>query len=792
MFRKNPGFTLTAVFTIALGIGASTAIFSVVNSVLLKQLPYDAPDRLVTLSERDVSSPGLDNISYATARAYRERSRTLESLLEYNDSGGGRLIFNDGAEQLRGQSVSPEFFRSLGIRAELGRVFEPADALPGRSDVIILSHGIWERIFGADPAIIGRTLDINNRPTRVIGVLPADFHPFHMSNPGEVPQVFRPFPIAVLQFNDYYSGVTAIARLRPGVTLGAARAELNQICRDVAHEHGRNDPQSATVRVEPLYESMTGKIRTALWVLLGAVGFVLLIACTNVANLLLTRASGRTAEMGIRAAVGCSWWRLVRQLATESLVLSLAGGALGVLLAKPAIAALVAAAPTEIPRVDEIRIDSTALLLALAATLGSGIVFALVPALRARRVDLNEMLRGYRDAGGGRNALRMRGVLVTIQIGCAFLLAVGTGLLGRSIDQLLHVNPGYDPHRIFTMTAFAHDHDTAAEVLGYYRQLMERVRALPGVESVAMASSPPLSGGPQVLVNPEGRSVPDSPEGSPLDLVFATPGYFHVMRIALLEGRTFNDHDDLHAPAVAVISRAATRQMFGSEDPLGRRIRPAGQWPASITVIGVVEDVWQHGMDDGPSAGMYIPQAQRPDFYYRLLARTAGDPWQIYPAVRSIVHDLNPREPMFHVQPMDTYVTKSLADRIFTLSLIGSLGALALLLAAVGICGVVSYTVSLRTREIGVRMALGAGRRAVVSLVLRDLLAMLVWGLAGGLIAALALSHLLTHLLYHVHPTDTVATAAAAIVLIAVSLAAAYIPCRRAASIAPSLALHHE
>jgi putative ABC transport system permease protein len=767
-------------------------MFSVVHSVLLKQLPYDAPDRLVSLSERDVSSPGLDNISFATARAYRERSHTLESLLEYNDSGGGRLILNDGAEELRGQSVSPEFFRSLGIRAEFGRVFEPEDALPGRSDVIILGHGIWEHLFGADPAIIGRTLDINNQPIRVIGVLPADFHPFHMSNPGEVPQVFRPFPIAVLESTEYNSGVTAIARLRPDVTLGAARAGLNQICRDVAHEHGKSDPQSATVRVEPLYEKITGKIRTALWVLLGAVGFVLLIACTNVANLLLTRASGRAAEMGIRAAVGCSWWRLVRQLVTESLVISLAGGALGVVLAKPAIAALVAGAPTEIPRVDEIRIDWTVLLLALAATLASGIVFALAPALRARRVDLNEMLRGYRDAGGGRKTKRMRGVLVTMQIGCTFLLAVGTGLLGRSLDQLLHVNPGYDSHRIFTMTAFAHDHDTAEEVLGYYRQLMERVRALPGVEGVAMASSPPLSGGPQVVVNPEGGSLADSPEGSQLDLIFATPGYFRVMRISLLEGRTFNDHDDLHAPPVAVISRSSARLLFGREDPIGRRIRLTGQWPAPIAVIGVVEDVWQHGIDDGPSAGIYIPQAQRPDFYYRLLARTAGDPWRIYPAVRSIVHDLNPREPMFHVQPMDAYVTKSLADRIFTLSLIGSLGALALLMAAVGIYGVVSYTVSLCTSEIGIRMALGAGRRAVVGLVLRDLLAMLVWGLSGGLIAALALSHLLTHLLYRVHPMDTVATVTAVIVLVAVSLAAAYIPCRRAASIAPSLALHHE
>ena len=307
-----------------------------------------------------------------------------------------------------------------------------------------------------------------------------------------------------------------------------------------------------------------------------------------------------------------------------------------------------------------------------------------------------------------------------------------------------------------------------------------------------MVSNPPLSGGPQVVVNTESRAAPESPEGSQLDLVFATPDYFRVMKVPLLEGRTFTGHDDLHAPAVAVISRSSARFLFGSEDAIGRRVRPAGRWPGPITVVGVVEDVWQHGMDEGPSAGIYIPQAQRPDFYYRLLARTAGDPWRIYPAVRSIVHDLNPREPMFHVQPMDAYVTKSLADRIFTLMLIGSLGALALLLAAVGIYGVVSYSVSLRTREIGIRMALGASRPAVIGLVLRDLMAMLVWGLASGLIAALALTRLLTHLLYRVHPADAVATIGAAMLLVAVSLVAAYLPCRRAASIAPALALHHE
>jgi putative ABC transport system permease protein len=293
IFRRSPGFTVTAILTMALGIGSMTAIFSIVNSVLLRQLPYEAPERLVSLSEPRVSKPGLDQISFVTARAYHERGRTLEYLVQYNDSGGGRLVVNGGAEELRGQSVSPDFFQMLGVHAELGRVFLPEDALPGRNDVIILSYGIWERLFGGDPGIIGRTLEINDRPIRVIGVLPADFHPFHMSNPGEMPQVFRSFPIAVLESNNNQWAVTAIGRLRPGVSLGAARAELNRICRDVAREHSNTNPQAAAVHVEPLYEKMTGKIRTAFLVLLAAGGFVLVIACTNLANLLLARATGR-------------------------------------------------------------------------------------------------------------------------------------------------------------------------------------------------------------------------------------------------------------------------------------------------------------------------------------------------------------------------------------------------------------------------------------------------------------------------------------------------------------------
>jgi putative ABC transport system permease protein len=390
----------------------------------------------------------------------------------------------------------------------------------------------------------------------------------------------------------------------------------------------------------------------------------------------------------------------------------------------------------------------------------------------------------------------MRKTLVIAEIAAAFVLAIGAGLLGRSLDKLLHVDTGYDPHNILTLTAFAHDSHTDEAVLQYYRQLVERIRVLPGVESAAMVSTVPLGQPVRPGLSVEGRSLSNDAEVPRVDLCYATPDYFRLMRIPLKRGRGFGDGDRLKDPPVALISESCARSQFPTEDPIGRRIRFDGSdgdgSTAWATVIGVVGDVWQHGMDDGPSAGVYMPQSQHPGFYYRLLARTAGDPWSVFPSVRAAMRELNPREPLFHVQPMDAYVTKSLADRIFTLSLVGLLGALALTLAAVGIYGVVSYTVSLRTREVGIRIALGAGRGDVLRLVMRDLLAMLGWGLAAGFLSALALTRFLAHLLYQVQPTDLATTATAALALACVALGAGYVPYRHAIRISPSAALRHD
>lgn len=787
LFRKSPGFGVIAIGTIALGVGASTAIFSVVHAVLMKPLPYRDPDRLVSLSEEHLSMPGVDRLSFATGRDLFQRSGVIEDILYYSDGGGGRLIENGEAEVLRGQRVTANCFDVLGIRAEIGRTFAADDRLPGRSDVIILSNALWQTKFGGDPHIIDRLLHLSGRLIRVIGVLPAAFHPMHMSNPGEIPQVFRPFEIGEVESEDRSVGATAIARLKPGVAPAQARAALNTIMRNLELERPTDYPRNVALIVQPLNEKLTGNVRIILWALLAAVGFVLLITCANVANLLLTRASARETEMAVRAALGCSRWGLVRQALTESVALSLPGGLAGALLAWAATAALVALAPTEIPRADEIRMDTSIVLFALLISLVTAMLFGSAPALKVARLGRNDILKGSRDPSGGRTARAFRHGLVIAQIASAFVLAIGAGLLGRSLDQLLRVDAGYDPHHLLTMTTFIYD-GTSEKELHHYERMVERVRVIPGVLDAAMVSTLPLSSPQQNSVYVEGRSLPNEAEAPVIDSYFASPDYFRVMRIPLRRGRFFTSQDGLKAPAVAIVSESCARSLFPNEDPIGKRIGFGDriQW---VTIIGIVGDVWQHGMDEGPSAGVYAPQAQHPDFYYRLLVRTSGDPWRVYPAVRQALREIDPNQPMFHVQPMDDYVTKSLADRIFTVSLVGLLGILALALAATGIYGVISYTVSVRTRELGIRMALGADAVTVLALVMRDLLAMLGSGLGIGFLATMALTRLLSHLLYGVQASDLATILIASLTLAVAALAAAFVPCRRAISLNPSTAL---
>jgi putative ABC transport system permease protein len=612
-----------------------------------------------------------------------------------------------------------------------------------------------------------------------------------MSNPGELPQVFQPLGIEELESDDRASGGSAIARLKPSVTPAQLQSELDSILRQIAREHPADYPHDVEVVVQLLEEKLTSKVRRPLLVLSAAVSFLLLITCANVANLLLTRSIARSTEMALRSALGSGQWRLARLVLTESMVVAAIGGLAGIGLAYAGVRALLAYAPPEVPRLAEVRIDASVLLFAAAVILFSGVIFGALPALRIGRIDLNETLRAGHV--GEREWSRARRTLAVVEIAAAFVLATGTGLLLRSLDKLLHVEAGYDSHDILTMAVFLKDY--SSERAGpNWRAIIERVRAVPGIENAAMVSTVPLSQPVQNSLEVEHGDITRVADLPIVDQYYASPEYLRVMRIRLMRGRFFDENDRLGSAPVAVVSESCARLNFPGGDPVGRRIRMGDRdgdgsrdW---MTVVGIAGDVRQHGMDAGPGVGVYLPQSQHPNFYYRLVARTASNPWRYYPAVRSALRELDPMQPMFHVQPMDDYVIKSLADRIFALSLMGLLGSVALVLGGVGIYGVLSYTVSLRGHEIGVRMALGADSSAVYRLIGKDVLLMLAGGLAAGGVATMVCNRLIVHLLYGVDSTDPIATFGSACVLSVVSLAAAFVPCRRAVNIDPARTLH--
>ncbi len=796
LLRKNPGFSAVAILTLALGIGATTAIFSVVKAILLDPLPYRDAGQLVALAQVSLAAPHADRIPFVTFWHLRERSRLFRYLGFYGD-WGGRLLENGDPEMLRGLRVSRDFFPMLGVRMEVGRGFAAEEELPDRDNVAILTHGLWTRRFGADPRVIGRTMLLSGQPVRIVGVTPPDFYPPRMSNPGEVPQVFRPLGMSIQEDGPLPELVRlgyAIGRLQAGATVGAAKAELNSIVRDLAREYPAALAHGTAMTAEPLQEQRTGGVRTALWVLLGAVTFLLLIACANVANLLLARATARGREIALRAALGGGRGRIARQLLTESLLLAAAGGLAGMLLAWPATSMMATLAPREIPRVEEIRTDGAVLLFALTVSLATGILFGLVPALRASRDNLSDAIKRAGEGGFGRSRHGLRNLLAAGEIAAAFVLVTGTGLLAHSLLRLSHVDPGYDPHNVLTL-AVSVRWDSLEQRARAFEQILDKVSAIPGIESASMVSTVPLSQPERYEFHVREHRLANESDAPIVDRYYVSPDYFRVVRIPLRRGRLFTRQDNLESARVAVISETCARALFPHEDPIGQHVEVGAldeHQSAWATIVGIVGDVRQHGMDRGPGMGAYLPQSQNPDFYYRLAARTAGEPMRWLPAVRAVFREIDSTQPVFHIQPMEDYVSKSLADRRSTLLLVGLLGALALTLAAVGIYGVISYAVELRTREMGIRMALGAQQRDVVLMVLRDVAALAAAGLAVGYAISLALGRLLASLLYEVRPWDLAAAAAAMAVLSAAALAAGFVPARRAAAADPIVALRCE
>jgi putative ABC transport system permease protein len=809
MLLKRPGFTLVAVITLALGIGANTAIFSVVNAVLLRPLPYDEADRLVYLRERHPQYEEM-SISYPDFTDWRARNRVFESIgvynfASYNLTGGGE------PERLQAAQGSADLFAALRVRAALGRLFTNDEDKPGGSPVVVLSHELWQRRFGGDPNILNQTLTLNELPYTVIGVLPPDFRIER--------RIALWVPVGQLsaqpswQERGNHPGLRGVARLKAGVTLEQARGDLDAIGAQLEAQYPDSN-KHVRARINPLLENYVRDVRRALWILLGAVGLVLLIACANVANLLLARAAPRRREMAVRSALGASRRRVIRQMLTESLLLAVVGGALGLLLAEWGVDLILAFGRDSIPRADEIGLDNRALVFTLAVSALTGVIFGLAPALQSSRADMQEALKETtRGATGGRH--RLRQTLVVAEVALTLVLLIGAGLLIRSFYRLQEVNPGFvDEHVLsFRVSLPERKYTDERQWLNFYQQVARNLRALPGVEVVSVTSRVPMNGydwqsGFSVI----GQPPPPPGQGPSMEITVAGPDYFRALGIPLLRGRYFTEQDDrsnLSAEKLRgldqrqrlraglktiIVDEEFARRHWPNEDPLGKQIRwGAGPNAPPLTVVGVVGRVKLYSPNE--PAGFvqgYLPFLEMPDNHMSFVVKTTLDPEQMIAAARRQAQDVDPSQPIYDVKTLTQLRAESIAPQRLNLSLLGLFAAVALALAVVGIYGVMSYTVEQRTREIGLRMALGAQARDVLRLVVGQAMRLALLGVALGLMGAVALTRLMANLLFGVSATDLGTFTVVALLLAFVALMACWLPARRAAKVDPMVALKCE
>jgi predicted permease len=804
MLAKSPGFAAIAILTLALGIGANTALFSVVNGVLLSPLPYPQPDQLVALyshtaqfTHSSISYPNFldwqrDNNSFAQIAAYRSDS--------FNMTGAGE------PERLRTEMVSADFFSILGVQPVLGRLFTAQDDHAGAAPVVVLSEAFWRRRFGGSPKILGQSLSLNATPYTVIGVLPANF--YFKGNNFRLSDIYVPLG----QWTDKTfldrrvgMGMDAVGRLKPGVTFAQARADMNRVAENLARAYPQADKNSG-ISLFPLKQDIVGDVAPLLYVLLGAVGFVLLIACANIANLLLARSTGRTREFAIRAALGASRSRVVRQLLTESILLSFAGGLLGLLLAAWGTHAAITVLPQALPRSGNVGLDARVLFFTLGVSLFAGILFGLAPALKSSQGNLQETLKeGGRGSSGARH--RLQGIFVVAETALALVLLVGAGLMIRSLVSLWNVNPGFNPHNLLTFdVAFPPAMTTATpdQLRNGMLQLNAALAAIPGVRFVsATVGSQPLQGDTDVPFWIEGHPKPPTDNQMPATLLyFVEPDYLKVMQTTLVRGRFLTAQDTLHSTPVVVIDQDFAQKFFPGQDPIGQRIN-FGIIDIQAEIVGIAGHVKQWGLDESANspieAQAYFPLMQIPDRFMPLLSkgtgyflRTQASPDALVPAIRRAIGQMNSQQVMFGTETMDNIISDSLADRRFSMILLGIFAALALLLSAVGIYGVISYLVGQRTHEIGIRMALGAQTRDVLKLILGQGAKMALLGVAIGIAAALGLTRLMATMIFGVSAHDPLTFAGVAIILVAVALSACYVPARRAMRVDPMSALRYE
>jgi len=796
---KHPGFTIVAIITLALGIGATTAMFSVVDGVLLAPLPYPNPNRVMILFETSSSFNEM-SVSYPNFLDWQRQSRSFSGLAAYRDDSFN-FAAPGGAERASARMVSDNFFKVLGVFPALGRGFTPQDNRFGAAPTAILSYNFWQRQFGGKPGVLGRTITMDDQNYTVIGVLSKDFWFLDRRD------VYVPIGIyhkLWSQNRQSRSNTRVVGRLKPGVTVGQAQAEMTGIAERLRQEYPK-DNAGVGINVKPIGSYIVENVRGTLWLLLGAVCFVLLIACVNVANLLLSRAAVREKELAIRAALGASWRRVVRQLLTESILLGLLGGGLGILLAFTGTRLLLTSVPGELPRSQNVGLDLRVLLFVVAVSVITGVIFGLAPALRSAKPDLQDALKeGSRGSTGGRHRLQ-RG-LVVAEVGLALVLLAGAGLALESILWLNGVNTGFNPNHVLIFDVYLPParYSGATSTLGFYHQLLNRLRNLPGVEAAAAADDIPMTGDSEIFYYVAGRPKPE-PQNMPWAMLYlTTPGYLRAMDISLLRGRFFTDQDNLSSHPVVVIDENMARSMFPHQDPIGQHIIiPFKGLEEPREIVGIA----RHIKHNGPAErnwkiqnAFYMPIAQIPDPLYRvvgtfnatLVVRTSVDPQSIVASVKRTVEAVDSGVAVSGVRTMNELERTSLAAQRFTMILMAIFAVLALALAAIGIYGVISYHVAQRTHEIGIRMALGARQRDVLFWVVRQGMTLALGGVAAGVVAALALTRLMASMLYGVKPSDPATFVAVSLILAGVALLATYIPARRATKVDPMVALRYE
>jgi len=794
--RKSPGFTAVAMLALAFGIGANTAIFSVVNGVLLRPLSYPDPDKLLNIFET-TSEFSQASVAYPNYLDWRRGSRSFADMGiyrgdDFNFTGSGE------PEQVAGEYVSASLFPTLGVNPILGRRFLPEEDREGAACAVMLTGGFWKQRFAADPNILGKSLTLNAVNCAVVGVLPLDFR----LNQAKVYMPIEQMSSVELRTRESHPGLRVIGRLKPGVTVVAAQAEIASICNALSHQYPASNAGhgAALVRVKDV---MVESIRPTLLLLVGAVGFVLIIACANVANLLLARSAARGREFAIRAALGADRARGMRQLLTESILLSLGGALIGLVIARWGTSLVLAAAPGSLPRAREIGIDPYVLLFTLAVSIGTGVLFGLAPAFHGANTSPQESLKeGARGAGGGRH--RTESVFVAVEVGLAVILLVGAGLMMQSIWRLWQVNPGFNTRSILT-THFAvspKSMGSPATIRLAFQQLLERAAVVPGVQSAAITSLVPLGESDSEIPFWPGTGPQPAQDRMTSSLFYiVTPDYPSAMQIPLRRGRFFTDRDNLDSPPVVVIDDVLAKRLFPGQDPVGRKFNLVVLGP--VEIVGVVGHVKHWGLDSDDTAKLrdqiYFSLWQVPEKFYSeavtgltLVLRTTPEPLSLVSAMRAQVAGPARDQPIYDAQTMEQIISSSLAERRFTMLLLIIFAATALLLAAVGIYGVMSYSVTRRTHELGIRAALEASRTEIVGLVLRQGMKLAAIGMAAGLVAALGLTRLMADLLYGVRPTDPVTLVAVTLLLGGIALLACYIPARRATAVDPVIALRCE